>query len=101
MLDKTHGILEFNNNKTLANMKLIKQIFYFDKGLQENIDNYVIKTIQKYDGENEGNLKKEVKKNSFYLEEFAKLLDYISSSFSAKKNKINELYTSIRISKVY
>lgn len=48
-MDKALEVITLNNNKTLANMKLMVHFFPGDQGIQETVNNYVIKSVNRYD----------------------------------------------------
>ena len=92
-------ILEYNNSKSYANIKLINELYKKDESITNTIKNYVMKNVKKYN-KNKNPLKRELKKNSLFLEEFIKLIVYLRNSFQEKNQKINELYKSAKISQI-
>jgi hypothetical protein len=80
---------------------LIRQLYSNDEGIKETVDGYILKTVARYDSEPVPSIKRELKKNKLFLEEYAKLLDYISSSFNGKTARILELQNSMKISKMF
>ena len=92
-------ILEYNNSKSYANIKLINQLYKKDESITNTIKNYVMKNIKKYN-KIPNPLKRELKKNSLFLEEFIKLIVYLRNSFQEKNQKINELHKSAKISQI-
>ena len=97
--EKFLKIIEDNNAKCFANIKMIKSIFSKDKIVIHVIDKQILQAIKKHK-EKKTSIKRELKILTVFLEEFVKLILYMKDTFREKDLKIQELHSSMKISQI-
>ncbi len=80
-------------------MKLILNLFRGNQDIVELVQNHILKKVKKLN-EIEDAQKRELKKNRFFLEEFTKMIVFLSNDLEDKQLKIKNLNKSLKASQL-